>query len=76
MKTALQQLIDYLDPIHSEIKRKATELLDVEQDQLHEIYIKGINEGISMLKKELDEKYLVISKHTMAKLNGKDLPLL
>jgi len=33
MKTAMQELIDYLDPIHSAIKDKAIELLKMEKEQ-------------------------------------------
>lgn len=41
MKTALQQLIDHLDPIHSGIKQKAIELLEVEKEQIMDAYIKS-----------------------------------
>lgn len=33
MKTAMQELIDYLDPIHSGIRNKATNLLKTEIKQ-------------------------------------------
>jgi hypothetical protein len=45
MKTALQQLIDHLDPIHSGIKQKAIELLEVEAEQLIEFFEKGYDSG-------------------------------
>ena len=45
MKTAMQQLIEYLDPIHSAIKDKAIELLKVEQEQLIDFYEQGFNNG-------------------------------
>jgi len=34
MKTAMKELIEYLDPIHSGIKDKATELLEKEKKQM------------------------------------------
>jgi hypothetical protein len=36
MKTAMQELIEYLDPIHSAIKDKALELLEKEKEQIKE----------------------------------------
>lgn len=45
MKTALQQLIEYLDPIHSGIKQKAEELLKVEKDQIIDAYGFGYQNG-------------------------------
>lgn len=42
MKTALQQLIDHLDPIHSGIKQKAIELLEVEKEQIMQANISGM----------------------------------
>lgn len=45
MKTAMQQLIEYLDPIHSAIKDKAIELIEVEKQQLIDFYEQGFNNG-------------------------------
>jgi hypothetical protein len=45
MKTAMQQLIEYLDPIHSAIKDKAIELLEVEKEQIVDAYETGYNNG-------------------------------
>jgi len=38
MKTAMQELIEYLDPIHSSIKDKAIQLLEVEKKQIIDAY--------------------------------------
>ena len=35
-KTAMQELIEYLDPIHEGIKLKATQLLEKEREQIIE----------------------------------------
>ena len=40
-KTAMQQLIEYLDPIHSAIIDKANKLLVIEKEQIIEAYCKG-----------------------------------
>lgn len=45
MKTAMQQLIEYLDPIHSAIKDKAIELMEVEKQHLIDFYEQGFNNG-------------------------------
>ena len=45
MKTALQELIDYLDPIHGGIKERAIELLKLEEEQIVEAYFQGFREG-------------------------------
>lgn len=41
----MQQLIEYLDPIHSAIKDKAIELLEVEKEQIIDAYESGYNNG-------------------------------
>ena len=38
MKTAMQELIEYLDPIHSGIKDKAIQLLEMEKEQIINAY--------------------------------------
>jgi len=45
MKTAMQQLIDSLDPIHSAIFNKAKSLLEIEEQQIVESYFQGFREG-------------------------------
>ena len=45
MKTAMQQLIEYLDPIHQGIKEKAIELLEVEKQQIIDAFEAGYNSG-------------------------------
>lgn len=42
MKTALQELIEYLDPIHHSIKEKAIQLLEVEKQQIMDANISGM----------------------------------
>ena len=44
MKTAMQELIEYLDPIHSGIKDKATELLEKEKKQMLDAMRYALNE--------------------------------
>jgi hypothetical protein len=43
-KTAMQQLIEYLDPIHSAIIDKANELLVIEKEQIVNAWIATDNE--------------------------------
>lgn len=45
MKTAMQQLIDGLDPIHDGVKQLATKLLEVEENQLADAYLLGRENG-------------------------------
>jgi hypothetical protein len=45
MKTAMQELIEYLDPIHSSIKDKAIQLLEMEKEQMKEHYTLGVKSG-------------------------------
>lgn len=47
MKTAMEQLIDYLDPIHEGILHKAIALLKVEQEQIAEAWDDGNASGWS-----------------------------
>lgn len=56
MKTALQELIDYLDPIHQGIKERAIELLKLEEQQIVEAYFQGFREGRGIDKIEIDGK--------------------
>lgn len=44
-ETALQQLIKYLDPIHSAILDKAIKLIEVEKQQILDSYFQGFREG-------------------------------
>lgn len=44
-ETGLQQLIKYLDPIHSAILDKAIELMEVEKKQIIDSYFEGFREG-------------------------------
>lgn len=62
MKTAMQQLIEYLDPIHSAIKDKATELLEVEKEQMELAFKEGTNLAIRHFKEEIRTNYYIISK--------------
>ncbi len=55
MKTALQQLIDHLDPIHSGIKDKAIQLLEVEKEQIETAWRNGDNDSMYS-PKELDDQ--------------------
>lgn len=55
MKTAMQQLIEYLDPIHSAIKDKAIELLKVEEEQIIDAWRQGDNDSMYS-PKELDKQ--------------------
>jgi len=53
MKTAMQELIDYLDPIHEGVKMLATKLLEVERMQIQDAYVRGIDEGESRERRDL-----------------------
>ena len=44
MKTAMQELIEYLDPIHSGIKDRASELLEKEKKQMLDAMRYALNE--------------------------------
>lgn len=44
MKTAMQQLIDHLDPMQEGVKQMATKLLEVEERQLADAYLTGTEE--------------------------------
>lgn len=55
-QTALQELIQYLDPIHSSIKEKAIELLEKEKEQIIDAYFQGFREGRGIDKIEVDGK--------------------
>lgn len=44
-ETALQQLVKYLDPIHSAILDKALRLMEVEKQQIIDSYFQGFREG-------------------------------
>lgn len=62
MKSAMQELIEYLDPIHSGIKDKAIKLLEKEKEQLFEFWNGGINsteEG----GKSFDQFYEIYNKY-------------
>lgn len=41
METAMQLLIQYIDPIHSEIHSYATKLLEIERQQIVDAYYAG-----------------------------------
>ena len=56
MKTAMQELIEYLDPIHSGIKDKAIQLLEKEKEQIIEAYCDGFWKG-SQGNRILSEEY-------------------
>lgn len=45
MATAMQELIKYLDPIHSGILEKAKSLLETEREQILNSYFEGFREG-------------------------------
>lgn len=62
MKTAMQQLIEYLDPIHSAIKDKAIELLKVENEQMERTFKEGKNVAIRHFREEIRNNYYIISK--------------
>lgn len=55
-QTALQELIQYLDPIHSSIKQKAIELLEKEKEQIIDAYFQGFREGRGIDNIEVDGK--------------------
>lgn len=61
MKTALQQLIEHLDPIHSGIKQKAEELLEVEKEQIMKAnidgYVEAQNYGETSAEQYYNETY-------------------
>ena len=44
-KTAMQELIEYLDPIHEGIKLKATQLLEKEREQIIDAFSEGASDG-------------------------------
>ena len=45
MKTAMQQLIEHLDPMQEGVKQLATKLLEVEEKQLADAYLLGREDG-------------------------------
>ena len=47
MKTAMQELIDHLDPIHEGVKLLALKLLEAERMQIQDAYVWGVDEGES-----------------------------
>ncbi len=60
MKTAMQELIDYVDTIWSNggweetIKEKAKELLEKEKEQIEDAWDAGMSEGIGTTMADLD----------------------
>ena len=58
----MQQLIEYLDPIHSAIKDKATELLEVEKEQMKTIFLEGRDYAANRIKEELNNNYIYFDK--------------
>ena len=53
MKTPLEQLIQWLDPIHQSVIDKATELLKEEKEQMRKIY-DGVRQNVGTSIKKTD----------------------
>lgn len=58
-QTAIQQLINYLDPIHSAVINKAIELLKTEEEQIINAYFEGFREGRGIDKIDISDKIFI-----------------